>query len=220
MLVFALAATRFFAPAVVERTKGSSPAQSSSRSLAGCAGREQPHHVPRAPGRRTGTAAAPARPPRCCPHPRRAAGLLNTKVPKVLATETNPFPASFPILPFPQTVLVAGNACDTSKIRKPGVSAGWADWDCWLLFSNFVQVLPKVDYIIAYRKKLEGLTSVPKICITDFMLSSNAELVILLVSSHFQGTLIGTLVLFLLESVAFAGPVSGPLPWFGVTVLP
>lgn len=100
MLVFALAATRFFAPAVMERTKGSSPAQSSSRSLAGCAGREQPHHVPRAPGRRTGTAAAPARPPRCCPHPRRAAGLLNTKVPKVLATETNPFPASFPILPF------------------------------------------------------------------------------------------------------------------------
>lgn len=46
------------------------------------------------------------------------------------------------------------------------------------------------------------------------MLSSNAELVILLVSSLFQGTLIWLLSLFFLEYVDSVGTVSGPFPRF------
>lgn len=116
----------------------------------------------------------------------------------------------FSILPFSQALLVTENAHNTSKKSNSGPLGGWADktTDCYLttLHSWCVKL---INDLIAYREKLEWLTSVPKIFITDFMLSSNAELVILLVSSLFQGTLIWMLSLLFLEYVHSVGTVSG-----------
>lgn len=116
----------------------------------------------------------------------------------------------FSILPFSQALLVTENAHNTCKKSNSGPLGGWADQNPWLLFNNFAELMRKINkWFNTYREKLEWLTSVPKIFITDFMLSSNAELVILLVCSLFQGTLIWMLSLVFLDHVHSVGTVSG-----------
>lgn len=116
----------------------------------------------------------------------------------------------FSILPFSQALLVTENAHNTCKKSNSGPLGGWADQNHWLLFNNLAELMRKINkWFNTYREKLEWLTSVPKIFITDFMLSSNAELVILLVCSLFQGTLIWMLSLVFLEHVHAVGTVSG-----------